>query len=74
MGTVSIARFCAVGASQVMSAVCRTPAKPRAELTVTRTGRYVPGLTQMVSETGLFRAASQLDRLDSVDPLPAQLR
>ena len=38
-----------------MSAVCWMPGHPPASRTTIRTGRYVPGLTQMVSDTGLFR-------------------
>ena len=51
-GTVRLARFCAVGGSQAKSAACRKADRP-ALLMTTRTGRYVLGLTQMVSEIRL---------------------
>src|ERR1700733_14516884 len=61
MGTVSLARFGVVGGNQVKSAVCRrttslfrTSERPGRERITTRIGRYVPGLTQMVSDAGWF--------------------
>ena len=50
MATVSLARFCAVGGSQLISAACQGPGFPGAGRITTRIGRYVSGLTQMVSE------------------------
>src|ERR1700728_2500286 len=75
MGTVSSARFRAVGGSQVMSAVCWTTGTPAAERTTTRTGRYVPGLTQMVSEIRLFlRLVSSIASIPSTRCRPATAR
>lgn len=60
MGTVSLAWFCAVGGSQVMSASCQGAGLPGAGRITTRTGRYVPGLTQMVAEILLSRPVSSM--------------
>ena len=71
MGTVSLARFCAVGGSQVMSAVWRSAGVPggRADNHAHRqvgSGRDPDGLGDRA-----VRAARQLDCLDPVDALSA---
>src|SRR5271165_7070654 len=75
MGTVSLARFCAVGGSQVKSAVCWKAGVPGAERTTTRTGRYELGLTQMVSEIRLpGRLVSLIASIPSARCRPATAR
>src|SRR5579859_752627 len=74
MGTVSMARFCAVGGSQEISAVSTT-GWPGAARTTTRTGRYVPGLTQMVSEIDAFGGlVSLIAAIPSTRCRPATVR
>jgi hypothetical protein len=75
MDTVSLARFCGARRSQVMSAVCHSSGVSAAERTTTRTGKYVPGLTQMVSVIRLpGRLVSSIASIPSTRCRPATAR